>query len=242
MTFENTTHLYNELVGQQYSDQTGQQPINICVFDLDSTLFNVSPRSEFILHEFARLNRRIDLLNIRVGLNDWGVYESLLRHGLTIEKEHDLHQDLKNFWKEKFFSNEYVQYDEPYSGAIHFVQRLNEKKVPLFYLTGRDQQRMKLGTIAQLKKWGLPCDPEQIQLKPHKDMDDENFKLAWMKNLIDKNPGKNIYLFENEPVNINSIGKNLPSVRIIFMNTTHSRKQVLSVPHTEIFNYNLERS
>lgn len=233
MIFENLTLLYNELnVHRGYS---------ICVFDLDSTLFNVSPRSEKILHEFAHEHNFSNLLKISIDFKDWGVYEALLRAGYTQDEHHELHLKLKKYWSEKFFSSEYLHYDTPYLGAIHFVQSLHKNKIPIHYLTGRDSFRMSLGTQAVLKKWGFPAQKEQIHLKPHKDIDDHLFKWEWLKTLSEKHPMSTIYLFENEPVNINLIGQKLPSVRLIYMNTTHSRQEEVRVPHTEIFNYTIER-
>lgn len=233
MTFENITRLYNLLVAENSS--------SICVFDLDSTLFNVSPRSEKILHEFATENNLPELLEINVDAKDWGVYESLLRSGYNKETHSDLHEKLKKFWREKFFSNSYINYDEPYLGAIHFVQSLARQNVKIYYLTGRDVARMGEGTASVLKKWGLPSKPEQIHLKPHKDMNDDQFKLNWLSQLSDAHKDSKVYLFENEPVNINLVGENLPEIRLIFMNTTHSRQQSVRVTHTEILNYAIER-
>lgn len=233
MIFENLTHLYNEL--------SVQAPNCICVFDLDSTLFNVSPRSEKILHEFADTMNFKDLRKITIDLKDWGVYEALLRAGYKKEEHNDLHLLLKKFWSDRFFSSEYLHYDTPYQGAIHFVQSLHRQNIPIHYLTGRDTFRMGLGTQAVLKKWGFPCKNEQIHLKPNKDLDDHLFKFEWIKKLMEENPQSTIYLFENEPVNINLVGQRLHAVHLIYMNTTHSRQETVSVPHTEIFNYTIER-
>jgi predicted secreted acid phosphatase len=233
MTFQNITLLYNELIAKSIS--------SICVFDLDSTIFNVSPRSEKILHEFARLQHFPDLLKITIEMKDWGVYEALLRAGYTKMKNEDLHLKLKQYWNEKFFSNEYLHYDTPYLGAIHFVQSLAISGVTIRYLTGRDIFRMGTGTADVLKKWGLPHATDQIHLKPSKELDDHLFKLMWLQNLAEENPTTTIYLFENEPVNINLVGDNMPNVRIIYMNTTHSRRETVRANHTEIFNYTIER-
>ncbi len=232
MTFENLTRLYQELVLHQKH--------SICVFDLDSTLFNVSPRSEKILHEFAEEMQLMDLLKVSIEIKDWGIYESLLRAGYHHHKHEDLHAQLKKYWMERFFSSNYLHYDTPYLGAIYFVQLLHKNQIPIYYLTGRDVERMGVGTAAVLKKWGFPAKPEQIHLKPHKSFDDHLFKLEWVRQIVEKYENSTVYLFENEPVNINLIGQSLPQVRLIYMNSTHSRKETVSVPHTEIFNYTVE--
>lgn len=233
MKFENITHIYKELINNKKN--------SICVFDLDSTIFNVSPRSEKILHEFALAFHFPQLLKVKVQNEDWGIYEALHRSGLSSLQSEEWQQKLKNFWKEKFFSNEYLHYDTPYLGAIHFLQSLHLSGVTIRYLTGRDQFRMGTGTAQVLKKWGLPHAVEHLQLKPQKDLDDHLFKLSWLENLAQAHPSSIIYLFENEPVNINLIGNKMPQVRIIYMNTTHSRREAVNVPNTEIFNYTIER-
>ncbi|MBC7753581.1 MAG: HAD family hydrolase [Moraxellaceae bacterium] len=233
MIFENITHLYQEL-------KTNNKH-SLCVFDLDSTLFNVSPRSEKILHEFAVDRNFPELLKIKIQMEDWGIYEALLRAGYDKVQNEDLHQNLKKYWNEKFFSHEYIHYDTPYLGAIHFVQSLKLSGVGIKYLTGRDVFRMGQGTAEVLKKWGLPCDPAQIHLKPQKEMDDHLFKLEWLQKLAQDHPKSQIYFFENEPVNINLVGDHMPNVRLIYMNTTHSRRDNVRALHTEIFNYTIER-
>jgi predicted secreted acid phosphatase len=210
---------------------------SICVFDLDSTLFNVSPRSEKILHEYAHESEQKKLLDLRISLSDWGVFEPLLKSGFSLDTHPELYQSLKKSWNQKFFSNEYLHFDTPYLGAVRFLQMLESNQINIQYLTGRDVFRMGQGTMAVLKKWGFPHHPQQIHLKPQKEMNDEQFKLEWMRQLLFKNPDAPIYLFENEPVNINLIGQNLPDIKMIYMGTTHSRQESVFVPHIEITSF-----
>lgn len=223
-------HLYTEIISN---------PNSICVFDLDSTLFNVSPRSEKILHEFALDHKEENLLNLKILHTDWGIFETLLRAGYVLDSNEALLQKLKLEWRQKFFSNRYLHYDVPYKGAVRFVQNLEQKNKSLFYLTGRDVHRMSDGTSEVLNKWGFPSRSELIHLKPHKDLNDEYFKLDWLCNLQEVNPKSKIYLFENEPVNINLVGNKLDTVTLVYMNTTHSRIENVNVPHVEILNFEL---
>ena len=66
---------------------SAQNMRTLAVFDLDSTLFNVSTRSQKILHEFAATHQHEVLKNIEVHHTDWGIKEALFRHGYTIEKD-----------------------------------------------------------------------------------------------------------------------------------------------------------
>ncbi len=241
------THLLNQILTKltPNPDMTAETICNVCVFDLDSTLFNVSPRTVQILKEFAVVNQTPDLLNIEVNPKDWGLKEILLRAGYDMSEQHHenlkTHKNLIAFWTEKFFSNTYLHYDTPYLGAVNFVQTLFENNIEIHYLTGRDVQRMGLGTHEVLLKWGFPIQSEHhVHLKPHRDLDDHQFKLDWVINFKKQKKEQPIYFFENEPVNINAIGSALPDIKIVYLNTTHSRKENVQVPVIEIDHFALD--
>lgn len=213
----------------------------LAVFDLDSTLFNVSTRTQKILLEFAELHQLEWLKNIEVKQEDWGVKEAILRAGVaakTDDKTHlELLHSLRDFWSERFFTSEYLHYDVPYGGAVSFVQELNDTGCEINYLTGRDQTRMYKGTLEVLKKWGFPVNEKQLYLKPSKEQDDELYKDSWFQQL-NHSLYKKIFFFENEPVNVNAILSSCPEVEIIFLDTTHARKQEVLDPIKRIKNFN----
>ena len=208
----------------------------MAVFDLDSTLFNVSTRTQKILSEFAHIHAKDDLKSIEVFHTDWGVKEALMRGGYHFDEHIELHTQLKDFWFERFFSNEYLQYDVPYPGAIEFVLELANEGAEIFYLTGRDVQRMGQGSKDVLLKWGFPCLDNQLILKPHRSMNDEAFKRDWFIQL-DRTLFQKVYFFENEPVNINAVLQSCPDVEIIYLDTTHARKQTVTAPIRRIPNF-----
>lgn len=213
-------------IAQEY---TAQKASILAVFDLDSTLFNVSTRTQKILLEFAHLHDEERLRDVEVKHEDWGIKEAVLRAGLSIENDLKLLQDLRDFWGARFFTSEYLHYDVPYEGAVTFVQDLCDTGCEIMYLTGRDQKRMYKGTLEVLKKWGFPVDEKHLFLKPSKEQDDELFKDDWFKSL-DHSKYKKIFFFENEPVNVNAILGSCPEVEIIFLDTTHARKQEVNHP------------
>ena len=206
---------------------------SLAVFDLDSTLFNVSTRTYQILLEFAELYHLPALKTVGVLASDWGIKEAVLRAGFTIEKDREMLSQLRDFWRERFFSNEYIHYDVPYAGAISFVLELSESGCDILYLTARDQARMGKGSAEVLKKWGFPCAEGQLILKPERTIDDELFKNDWFLQ-FDRSPFSKIYFFENEPVNINAVSKSCPDIEIIFLETTHARKQEVTLPLSRI--------
>lgn len=226
----------NEII--QYTRNCVAQNLSIlAVFDLDSTLFNVSTRTQKILTEFANLHKDDRIKNVEVKHQDWGIKEAVLRAGLTLENDLELLQELRHFWSERFFTSEYLHYDVPYEGAISFVQELSSAGCEIKYLTGRDQKRMYKGTLEVLSKWGFPVNEKHLYLKPSKEQDDELFKDEWFKNL-NHSDYKKIFFFENEPVNVNAILSSCPEVEVIFLDTTHARKQEVTTPIKKIKNFN----
>jgi hypothetical protein len=208
--------------------QSAEISRTICVFDLDSTLFNVSSRTQKILHEFAD-EHKPELKNVEVLHTDWGLKESLYRAGYKSDAHPELHKSLRDYWVERFFTNEYLHYDIPYTGAVAFVQRLAQTNCEIHYLTGRDIKRMGQGTLEVLLKWGFPVSENQLHLKPDRAMNDHQFKVDFMIQKFPVHTFSKLYFFENEPVNINALGKVRPDFNIVYLDTTHSRQQQVEV-------------
>ena len=203
---------------------------SLVVFDLDSTLFDVSPRIQKILHDFSRLENFARLYpescailrTIEAKRNDWGFKDALIRSGLD-HHSIEFHAALREFWKVNFFGNEYLQYDVPYDGAVEYVQAIAQAGAEISYLTGRDVARMELGTIKELQDWSFPLNDvtAKLELKPNKDLDDAQFKSDYFLTSKLKNYDK-IFFFENEPVNIELIRLRHPEVQVVFFDSTHS--------------------
>ncbi|WP_413580499.1 HAD family hydrolase [Bdellovibrio sp. HCB288] len=203
----------------------------LVVFDLDSTLFDVSPRIEMILKDFAADPHNQKLFPDQVALfgqikmahTDWGFTNALQRAGL--DGHHPAFQDaVMQYWKSHFFSNDYLKYDKPIDGAIEYVQTVLKMGADIAYLTGRDVHRMEPGTTAQLKQWNLPLNDQAIlYVKPDKTMDDAEYKTDWFLADARQNYAK-VYFFDNEPVILNLMGKKCPHVESIFFDSTHSGK------------------
>jgi hypothetical protein len=238
-----------ELLLQKIRLLNGDGHKALVVFDLDSTLFDVSPRLEKILLDFAdepenkkRFPEQVKLFkNIKTHRADWGIMNALKRAGLD-----DAHPEfqiaVKDYWHERFFSNHYLQYDLPYDGAIEFVQTLHGLNVDIAYLTGRDVARMSPGTEQILEKWQFPLDAKaQLVLKPHKSMDDAEFKTDWFVDAQKKNY-QHIWFFENEPVNIHALQKKCPAVEIIFFESTHAGKAHPPEDIPKIINFLMKKS
>lgn len=217
----------------------------LAVFDLDSTLFDVSPRLERILMDFAAIPKNQELFPEQVPLfkhiktlrQDWGIQNALIRAGLDGHHPEFQHA-VKEFWLKNFFSSHYLQYDEPYAGAIDYVKAVHKKGAQVVYLTGRDVERMGVGTEEVLRQWDLPLilGSADLVLKPHKSMDDAEFKKDWFEEALQGDYEK-IWFFENEPVNIHLICEKCPSVEVIFMDSTHAGKAHAPTDLTTIVNF-----
>src|SRR5690606_15584018 len=121
-------------------------------------------------------------------------------------------------------SNSYLHYDQPYEGAVDYVQALHQAGAHIIYLTGRDVERMGEGSVEVLKKWNFPMnDKAELVLKPHRSMDDAEFKSDWFIKAC-RIDFEKIYFFENEPVNLHKILKTCPQVEMIFFKSTHAGK------------------
>lgn len=218
----------------------------LAVFDLDSTLYDLTERVQKIVESFAddpKMRKKYphqceSLLTARIHPQDWGIREGLSRAGLLESQHPEFFKDLHDHWVYCFFSNAYLHEDMPLPGAVEFVQALENENAHIMYLTGRDVDRMWDGTEASLRAWKFPLDREhtRLVLKPKPEMDDARFKLEVIQAALKTYP--QIWLFENEPVNLNIVQKHCPSVKLVFIETTHSgREQVAPelarIPHFE---------
>ena len=205
----------------------------LAVFDLDSTLFDLTLRVSQIVDEFAEspLYRErfpkecADLKRIEILATDWGIGEGLVRLGLQQEKCAEFWKALHDHWAAAFFSNDYLHHDEPLPGAVEFVLELRKLGAHIMYLTGRDIPRMYEGTEKSLLARGFPVDPvdARLVLKPEAPLDDARFKVDVLKEA--EKTYDRIWLFENEPVNTNLVAKECPRIGIVFIETTHSGRE-----------------
>ena len=197
-------------------------------FDLDSTLFDVHPRTETILKKLlnderfaAQYGTLVDQLkDVRIEKTDWGIRDAMMRHKIQGPPEF-LHA-VKNFWRYHFFNDALLIDDPVYPGSDRFVQAVAKAGAHIYYLTGRDQIRMRKGTIESLKKWNFPnVDDQHLLLKPSTGQEDENFKAEALK--AKSQAYQKIFFFENEPVIISKVRRENINVEIIFVDTIHSQ-------------------
>lgn len=204
------------------------------IFDLDSTLYNVTTRTKKILLNASKepeLNKLYPkktplLKNVDFKHTDWGIKDALIRSNISAPLQ--FFEWVRLYWQKHFFSSQYLKYDMAYEGAVDFVTELENHGIHIMYLTARDRQRMGKGTEESLKQWNFPESSleSQLLMKPHLDVSDSDFKVIEIKKIL-KNTPKNhsIWFFENEPVIVNQcLAEKLP-IRIVFIDTVHSGRE-----------------
>lgn len=200
------------------------------VFDLDSTLFDVHPRVLQILNDFATDNAMRSrfpetaqiLSKISTLKHTYKFKDILISLGLLNQSE-EFYKTIYDFWNTRFFSNDYLKYDVPYEGAIDFVNDLYKTGAHITYLTGRDIPRMGLGTEEVLNFWKFPIGPRtHMALKPDKNIEDAIFKRDYLMALPRENT--EIWFFENEPVNIDLVLREVNHVNVVYFESVHKEK------------------
>lgn len=205
----------------------------LAVFDLDSTLYDLTLRVSAIIDRFAKspgARARFPeacarLADVEIRRTDWGLREPLGRIGITSSQYPEFVNEIQAAWALGFFSNDFLAHDFPLPGAVAFVEHCLAAGSEVLYLTGRDTPRMGAGTEMSLKQCGFPLDgvKSRLHLKPDAANDDAQFKADVIDELSRRYP--QIWLFENEPVNINAVLKRTPQVEIIFIDTCHSGQE-----------------
>jgi len=215
----------------------GKKPV--VVFDLDSTLYDVSPRTLKIIREWQHseglhvqdpiLNDRLNAVSAnRLGYSLWDTFLNV-DINQNLEQLENSHASLKKYWGERFFSNEYLKYDVPYPGAKTFVNKVKLAGAEVVFLTGRDEPGMKEGTVSNLKRDGFVTEQENTVL-----LMKENFKSSDSSHKIKMAPiirllGPVVASFENEPQNLVELSRLFPGAMHIFVDTLCSDRESIPV-------------
>ena len=197
----------------------GSRPI--AVYDLDSTLFCTGPRNLAIARAFA--NYRPQLLpyvdQLTAESMGWNVMGDLEALGFG---DQAILTELKHFWRATFFTDHFVKLDSVYPGAVELVKTVQEAGCLTYYLTGRDEQGMRQGTLEALANAGFPAPGADVilRLKPTWEEDDLLFKMNLFTEL--HGLGEVVLAFENEPANANRFHRAFPNARVVLHATIHS--------------------
>ncbi len=208
---------------QRVADEADRFP-QLIVFDLDGTLLDNRPRSVAIMHELAARwegtnPQEAELLRDADSETLAYLFEDNLR-ALGVRDERLLGEAL-DFWKERFFTDDFLLHDQPVDGAVEFAEKCYEAGATLVYFTGRDLPNMALGSLASLRDRGFPIGVPgtQLVLKPNAQLGDDEFKRDYMPAL--RRSGHLVATFDNEPGNCNIFKAVFPDIEAFLLDTQH---------------------
>ncbi len=226
---------FHELVESQVLEEVvrraGAVERPLVLLDLDSTLYEVGPRTYRILLEWLDSPQSHEFQDVREALSKlqqsqvgYSVRDTLKAVGYESSgpRYEEVLEAIKNFWADRFFTSQYLAYDRPYPGAADFARRLYELGVEIVYLTGRDEPNMGDGTRANLLRDGFPWELPRthLLLKPDAKQPDLDHKLD-AAHYIRKH-GTLVASFENEPPNVVALAKLFPEAMHVFVDTVCS--------------------
>lgn len=200
------------------------------ILDIDSTLVTTHQRNQAILedwvkqhgHQFPQESQLLKLAQCQFG--DYGLHDALRR----VKFEESIlgsRQHLDDFWRQHFFSNNYLHQDVATRGAVHWVQNLEEWGVDFVYLTARHKTQMWEGTLSSLNELGFPINENILFLKEDLNDSDEIYKSKTMHKLISQYTDKKLWLIDNEPLVLHQISEDHPQVNLVWFESTHSGKK-----------------
>lgn len=212
------------------------QDRHIVILDLDSTLYEVSHRTYQILKEWISAPRshrfpgiRSALLSLSLHQIGYSLRDTFQSLGLSLESPEiqAAWEEAKSFWRQRFFSNDYLCFDRPYPGAIAFVQEIHRRGARVIYLTGRDEPHMGSGTRKKLLEDGFPWGGENTHLLMKASF--ETPDIAHKKSVQTKLAtwGRVVASFENEPSNLVALYEIFPEAMHVFVDTICSDRPAL---------------
>ncbi|MEM7604092.1 MAG: HAD family hydrolase [Myxococcota bacterium] len=158
-------------------------PVPLVVFGVDGTFYDNRPRTLQILHEYAEVcddDVADALASLQLDDVRYMLSQTLRRCGVH---QAELVTEITSFWRERFFTELYLEWDELRPGAAAYVRRLYEAGAGIVYLSGRDIPGMLLGTLTRMRDDDFPLASARIQLvlKPDATLGDESFKRRALK-------------------------------------------------------------
>jgi hypothetical protein len=203
----------------------------LVLLDLDSTLYEVGPRTYQILREWAQTAASQGFGTVRDAVfkaEPWHVGYSVRDTLRALGVDADSREvapalaAIKEFWAKRFFTSEYLKHDHAYPGAAAFTRKLHDLGAEIVYLTGRDEPGMGDGTRAMLMRDGFPWEKERthLLLKKAAHLPDLSHKTEAAEYV--RAHGTLIASFENEPPNLVALSEIFPDAMHVFVDTVCS--------------------
>jgi hypothetical protein len=196
----------------------------LALLDVDLTLFDNTPRTRHILAHYLLARDMDDAERQRLLHDVWvrpivfSVKDNLGRLGVPRDEISDRGLE---FWKERFFSDAYCQFDVPYAGAAAACRRLVDSGVTVVYLTARYVDTMATGTVDAFRRHGFPiCEPgTMLVMKSDRVESDDAFKRRAADGLA--RLGTVVAAVDNEPGHCNALLERFPDAAIACVATMH---------------------
>ena len=207
-----------------------KQEKSLFVFDLDSTLFCMKYRTQAIIQDCLKSKsfytqfpkEAQSIQKVEVTERDWSIAEIMSRYDFSPKEACVL--AIEKFWRDRFFTNDYLHFDQPYKGCVHFINHISQFQAKILYLTARNKANMFEGTVQSLKKWKFPLKTEkQLIMKESTGTTDADYKTKELQKLSEKN--ETLIFFDNEPVILNQVERTIPGIHLFWLNSTHSRRE-----------------
>jgi predicted secreted acid phosphatase len=165
--------LSEKKVLEEVAKRVKNTPNSLVLLDLDSTLYEVGPRSHQILKEWVESSESAPFSSIRnvlLGLRGehigYSLKDTFSAIGLSLDlpEVQKAWESAKKFWAARFFTHDYLQYDHAYPGAAEFTRKIYDLGTQIVYLTGRDEPGMGEGTRRKLVQDGFPWNVPRTTL------------------------------------------------------------------------------
>lgn len=199
------------------------------LFDLDGTLFDVSPRHRAILREWVETHgsdfKVGELISEQIEKPlPYSIKEAFKIWGLDHTGEHqDYYKSLNKFWTDHFFSGRFMEHDKVEDGAFEFLKKLEGEGLEIFYVSGRFNHCMREGSLKKIVESNFPFySDDQLILKIDLSVQDVEFKTNIAKKL-----GNIRATFDNEPVNIVSMVNTIPDGIHVFFESVCSSNNAM---------------
>lgn len=195
-------------------------------FDLDSTLLMNKIRQARIVREWGALHdQRLTGCQPEYVVS-WDLRDTTALCGLSAEESERIYPELKEFWRERFFTSEYCKDDTPVDGARDYLRAVLRARGEILYITGRHEE-MGRGTLESFERAGFPLpDGRDVQLwlKPKLSDDDDEWKEICHRRLAELRALA--CAFDNEPTHVNAYKRSFPDAIVVHLDTDHSRRPV----------------
>lgn len=197
-------------------------PPAVVVFDVDGTLIDTRSRTVQVLSEYAD-DIRAEVPGLADALEALGVDEVQYLLSDTLRERGIVHpdqvRDITHYWRDRYFSEEYFQFDAPHTGAAEYVRALHGAGATVVYLSSRDAYAMLIGTVESLREHSFPMGAAGVELVLNADpgLSDEAFKRAILPKL--SRVGEVVGYFDNEPANCNWAKACFPDADVVLLET-----------------------